>query len=76
MRRPVNTKEVVYDNISFITSSYSGNTKKILIKYSQNKKLNRFFIQTPEVEIRNIYTIKDITVIITSPVERQNNECC
>lgn len=51
MKTPFNVKDINFDSIKFIPS---GNGKSIMLRYLQNNKQNKFFVQTPELKISNI----------------------
>ena len=60
MKTPFNVKDINFDNIKFIPS---GNGKSIMLRYLQNNKQNKFFVQTPELKISNIESDDLVTTL-------------
>ena len=60
MKTPFNVKDINFDDIKFIPS---GNGKSIMLRYMQNNKQNKFFVQTPELKIANIESDDLITTL-------------
>ena len=60
MKTPFNVKDINFDNIKFIPS---GNGKSIMLRYLQNNKQNKFFVQTPELKISNIESDDIVTTL-------------
>lgn len=60
MKTPFNVKDINFDNIKFIPS---GNGKSIMLRYLQNNRQNKFFVQTPELKIYNIESDDLVTTL-------------
>ena len=60
MKTPFNIKDINFDSIKFIPS---GNGKSIMLRYLQDNKQNKFFIQTPELKISNIESDDLVTTL-------------
>ena len=60
MKTPFNVKDINFDNIKFIPS---GNGKSIMLRYLQNNRQNKFFVQTPELKISNIESDDLVTTL-------------
>ena len=60
MKTPFNVKDINFENIKFIPS---GNGKSIMLRYLQDNKQNKFFVQTPELKISNIESDDLVTTL-------------
>ena len=60
MKTPFNVKDINFDSIKFIPS---GNGKSIMLRYLQNNKQNKFFVQTTDLKIYNIESYDLVTTL-------------
>ena len=73
MKNPFSIKDIVFDNVNFLHSKYDRN---ILLRYISKNKQNKFYVQTPELVLENIYQEDEYYVLklnLNNDVKKNNN---
>ncbi len=72
MKNPFSIKDIVFDNVNFLHSKYDRN---ILLRYISKNKQNKFYVQTPELVLENIYQEEEYYVLklnLNNDVKKNN----
>ena len=66
MKKPYNIKDINFDNIVFSKLIDNGTKRSILLKYAKNRKFTKFLIQTPEMQVIDIFKSGNVDVLVLS----------
>ena len=73
MKNPFNKKDIIFDNGNFLHSKYDRN---ILLRYISRNKQNKFYVQTPELVLEDIYQEEGYNVLklsLNNEIKKINN---
>ena len=66
MKKPYNIKDINFDNIVFSKLIDNGTKRSILLKYAKNRKFTKCLIQTPEMQVIDIFKSGNVDVLVLS----------